>query len=173
MSRAVHNFNTLNTVPVGIFSRRVHEHPLAFLNELEKQFIQNNDVNVPQGITLHPTDDAYIIIAEAVGIPSENIDVEILGKNIRIHGSNHLTADADDPNITISAQDSTDEAQADGTLTHWTPAPRSIDYAFQLPGNVIVDEVTAELALGLLTITAPKQPAPQGKKISIHNISLP
>ncbi|MFE7425835.1 Hsp20/alpha crystallin family protein [Streptomyces sp. NPDC057545] len=97
---------------------------------------------------LHETDVAYVVEAELPGIKREDIDIGISDRGLCITGEYK-------------------QCEREGVLRRSTRRTGRFEYWALLPADVRAEEITAELADGVLTITAPKGQAARPHHIEI------
>lgn len=93
---------------------------------------------------LEETDDAYIIEVELPGVAKSDIDVDVTGRRVRITGERK-------------------ERERTGVLRRRTRVTGRFAHEIVVPGDIEVEAVTAKLADGVLTVTAPKAEADRGR----------
>ena len=94
------------------------------------------------------TDDAYLVHVELPGIRKDQVDVQLVDRELVISGEI-----ADDQN---------------GDRRHRsTRRTGRFEFRTYLPGEVNADAVTAQLSDGVLTVTVPKSEAAKPRKIEI------
>jgi HSP20 family protein len=99
---------------------------------------------------LKETADAYVVKADLPGIKDENLEVHVSGNMLTIAGTRE------------------DEQREEGDRYYATERSYGrFSRSFSLPEGVDVDRVRANLETGVLTVTVPKRPEVQPKKISI------
>jgi HSP20 family protein len=101
------------------------------------------------GLDLEETDDAYVAELELPGVKKDDLDVEVAGNQVRVHGE-------------------VKERQRTGLLHRQTRRVGVFDYAFTVPGEVDADKIEANLADGVLTIRAPKVESAKPRRIQIR-----
>jgi HSP20 family protein len=101
------------------------------------------------GLDLEETDDAYVAELELPGVKKDDLDVEVAGNQVRVHGE-------------------VKERQRTGLLHRQTRRMGVFDYAFTVPGEVDAERIEASLADGVLTIRAPKVEAAKPRRIQIR-----
>lgn len=69
--------------------------------------------------------------------------------------------------LTIRAQHTEETTQEQSGWVRREVASGNYQRSLQLPGDVKEDEITAEFENGMLTVTVPKMPRPQPKKIQV------
>jgi HSP20 family protein len=99
-------------------------------------------------LDLEETDDAYIAELDLPGVKKDDLTVEVLGNEIRVHGEAR-------------------EHERTGVLCRQTRHVGVIDHRFTLPGEVDPARVEAELADGVLTIRAPKTEAAKPQRVEV------
>lgn len=93
------------------------------------------------------TDDAYLVHVELPGISRDQIDVQLMDRELVVSGE-------------IKEQENGKRRRSSrrtGRFENWTV----------LPGDVKSDEVSAELADGVLTVTVPKSEAAKPRQIEV------
>ena len=95
--------------------------------------------------------DAYEIRADLPGFPKDAIDVRVQDHRVHVHAE----------------QTTKTEAKEGGTYLRRERAFRGFDREFELPESVASDQVRAEYAEGVLTLTVPKVHPVAEKKIPI------
>jgi HSP20 family protein len=86
---------------------------------------------------MYETDEAYVVEAEFPGVARENIDVEVSGRE-----------------LILKAEIA--EHEREGVVRRSTRRTGSFEYRAMLPMDVKPEEVSAQLADGVLTVTVPK-----------------
>jgi HSP20 family protein len=99
---------------------------------------------------LSETEDAYVIQAELPGIRREDVDVEVGEREMSISGEYKETV-------------------RQGTLRHSTRRTGRFEYRTALPGPVNAEQVTAQLADGVLTVRVPKAEGARVRHIEIES----
>lgn len=100
-------------------------------------------------LDLEETDDAYIAELDLPGVKKEDLQVEVLGDEIRVHGE-------------------TKERERTGLLRRQTRRTGVVEHRFTLPGEFDPAGVEAELADGVLTIRAPKVEEAKPRRIDVQ-----
>ena len=90
---------------------------------------------------LSETDDSYVLEAELLGVNKDQVEVQLLDRELVIAGE-----------VTESEE---------GRRHRSSRRTRGFQFRTHLPGDVKADAVTAQLADGLLTITVPKLVGPK------------
>lgn len=96
------------------------------------------------------TKDAFVFKADMPGVKESDIDVSLTGNRLNISGK----------------RDSEKEEKSD-TYYVYERSYGSFARAFTLPIGIEAGQVAASLEKGVLTVTVPKKPEVQAKKISI------
>ena len=96
------------------------------------------------------TKDAYLFRADLPGVKERDLEISLTGTRLAISG--HREQESREQSDTLYASE-----RAYGSFTR----------AFTLPEGVDGDNVTADLKSGVLTLTVPKKPEVQPKKIAI------
>lgn len=89
---------------------------------------------------LEETDDAYVLEVELPGVSKQDVDVEVAGGRLTVSGERT-------------------ERERTGILRRRARSVGRFRYEVVLPGEVDEDAITASLADGVLTVTAPKPAA--------------
>jgi HSP20 family protein len=97
---------------------------------------------------MHETDEAYVIEADLPGIKREDIDVEVGDQHLRITGDYG-------------------EREREGVLRRSTRRTGHFEYRALLPVGVNAEEVKAQLADGVLTVTVPKAQSAKSRHVDI------
>jgi len=99
------------------------------------------------------TKDAYVFKADLPGVKEENLDITLTGNRLAVSG--HREA----------------EQRVDGdTYYTYERSYGSFSRSFTLPEGVDADNVSADLKSGVLTVSIPKRPEHQPKKISLKSV---
>jgi HSP20 family protein len=93
------------------------------------------------------TDDAYSVHVELPGISRDQIDVQLMDRELVVSGE-------------INEQEN-------GKRRRSSRRTGRFEYQTVLPGDVKPDEVSAELADGVLTVTVPKSEAAKSRQIEV------
>jgi HSP20 family protein len=101
------------------------------------------------------TTDAIVLTAEVPGLKAEDIDVEF-----------------DDNVLTISGERAFQEASEDGAYHRIERAYGTFSRSVTLPRGIKADEVSADVAEGVLTVTVPKADEVKPRKISVRQDGL-
>jgi len=99
---------------------------------------------------IRETDDAYVFKGDLPGVADEDLDISITGNRLSVSGRRE--AEVRDENERYFA---------------YERAYGSFSRSFTLPEQVDSDRVQASLDNGVLTITIPKRPEAQPKKINV------
>jgi HSP20 family protein len=100
-------------------------------------------------LDLEETDDAYLAEIDLPGINKDDLSVELVGDQVRVHGE-------------IKQRERT------GILRRQTRRVGVVDYAFTVPGEVEQGKVSAELKDGVLTVHMPKAAGSQPIKVKVN-----
>jgi HSP20 family protein len=99
------------------------------------------------------TGEAYVIRCDVPGLEEKDLDVRLSGNQLTIAGQRQA------------------EQHQEGE--QWYALERSygsFSRTFMLPDGVDLDHLDAELKAGVLTLTVPKKPEHQPRKVSIRNV---
>jgi HSP20 family protein len=94
------------------------------------------------------TDDAYVVQVELPGVSKDQIDVQLQDRELDISG----------------------EVKENGEGKQRQSSRRTgrFEYRTYLPGDVKADQVSAQLADGVLTVTVPKSEAAKPRRIEVQ-----
>ncbi|MGA8454398.1 MAG: Hsp20/alpha crystallin family protein [Streptosporangiaceae bacterium] len=94
------------------------------------------------------TDDAYVVHAELPGVSKDQVDVQLQDRELDISG----------------------EVKQNGQGKQRQSSRRTgrFEYRTYLPGDVKADQVSAQLADGVLTVTVPKSEAAKPRRIEVQ-----
>ena len=95
-------------------------------------------------------DEEYVIMGDLPGVAESDIDVTAVGNDLTISGSRSLTRESDEYNFHV-------RERAYGQFMR----------RFTMPAQASLDETTASLDGGVLTLTIPKKPEARPRKISL------
>jgi len=116
--------------------------PLSALESQIPTFIPN--------IELKETNDGFVIKADLPGMNPDDIEVNLVGNRLTISGK----------------REEEDKEDTDRYFAY-ERTYGSFSRTFRLPDGVDVDHLKAELDHGVLTLTVPKRPEVQGKRIPV------
>jgi HSP20 family protein len=105
-------------------------------------------------IDMSEDDNAYKLTAELPGLDAKDVDVSVSGNTLVLKGEKRQEKEEKDKNYYFSER-----------------AYGSFQRAFELPASVDRDQISADVAKGVLTVTLPKTPdaQKQQKKIEIKS----
>ena len=115
--------------------------------QLARRTIQNREQTL--GINIQEQDDAYVLSALVPGLKAEDLNIQVLEDVVRIEGEYK----ADENDYVVRELPS-------GSFTRTLRLPSAID----------AEQVDAQIADGVLTLTLPKAESARPKKISIKSI---
>lgn len=101
-------------------------------------------------VDLEETDDAYIVEAELPGVKRENVNIELVGNELRISGA-------------------IKERERKGTVRRSSRRTGRFDYRVGLPDHVEEDKIEANLAEGVLSVRLPKSERAQRRRIEVKS----
>jgi len=126
--------------------------PFGDVTQLWNRMSQVFESGGPQGrdswipaVETEETDDAYLVRAELPGMKSDDVDVELLGNELRITGE-------------------VNEETSGKTLSH---RHGKFAYRTSLPAGADADKIHAQLTDGILTVRVPKAAQAQSRRIEI------
>ncbi|HEY2687220.1 MAG TPA: Hsp20/alpha crystallin family protein [Streptosporangiaceae bacterium] len=93
------------------------------------------------------TDDAYLVHVELPGIRKDQVDVQLLDRELVISGDI--------------------KESENGRRRRSSRRTGRFEYRTYLPGDVKADQVSAQLADGVLTVTVPKSEATKPRRIEV------
>jgi HSP20 family protein len=96
------------------------------------------------------TDDAYLFEADLPGVKREDVDVEVLGNELRISGQAH-------------------ERERQGVSRRQTRMHGRFEYRSTLPHEVDAERIEATLKDGVLSLRVPKSERSQPQRIEIKD----
>lgn len=97
--------------------------------------------------------EEIVVTAETPGINRDDVEIEIEEDMLRIHGEKR--------------EEKEHVEEKDGKVTVSERRYGSFSRVFSLPSSVDVEEVTAEMKNGVLTIRLPKTEMARGRKIEV------
>jgi len=96
---------------------------------------------------LSETDDAYLVRIELPGIRKDQVDVQLLDRELVVSGEI--------------------KESEDGRRRRSSRRTGRFEYRTYLPGDIKPDQVSAQLADGVLTVTVPKSEVAKPKRIEV------
>jgi HSP20 family protein len=94
------------------------------------------------------TDDAYVVEIELPGVSRKDLNLELTGRRLRLHGE-------------------VKQRERNGFLRWQTRRLGRFDYTITLPGAIDGDNIKADLANGILTVRVPKAEHERPRRIEI------
>lgn len=98
---------------------------------------------------IEETDDAYLVEIELPGVKKENLDIEVSGRRVSVHGERK-------------------EKERVGMLRRRERTVGRFAYEVTLPGDVADDAVEAHLDEGVLTVRLPKPEHERPRRIQVR-----
>jgi HSP20 family protein len=95
------------------------------------------------------TDDAYVVEIEVPGVGRKDLTVEAVGSELRVSGE-------------------IVEKEKVGWLRHRTRHVGQFVYRTTLPADIDTDDISADLADGVLTVRVPKTEAAKPRRITVN-----
>ena len=133
-------------------------HPLSELQQLRRELDRLTDLwrggSVGSLDTFTPvadveeTDDSFTVELELAGVQRPDIDIEVSGRWLSVRGERK-------------------EKERVGILRRRDRVVGTFSYEITLPGTVVEDEVSADLADGVLTVRLPKPASERPRRIPI------
>ena len=99
------------------------------------------------------TDDAYVVHVELPGVRRDQIDVRVEDRQLVISGE--------------IKEEEEEEKKKNGRRHRSSRRTGRFEYRTYLPGDIKADQVSAELADGVLTVTVPKSEAAKPRRIEV------
>ncbi len=96
------------------------------------------------------TKDAYVFKADLPGVKEEDLDISLTGTR-----------------LTVSGKREAEEKKEDERFYAYERSYGSFTRAFTLPEGIDADHVEADMKSGVLTLTVPKRPETQPRKIAL------
>ena len=154
------------------FSRPLHVVPA--IDELREEFdrLWTTLTNPPQGwasrtaesvfpaVNVSETDDAVTLEAELAGLDASGIDISITGDELVLKGSR--------PRCEVGPTTGDGEPQERVTWHRRERGSGAFERRIGLPVAVDAERVEARLVDGILTVTCPKSPQSQPRKVPVR-----
>ena len=125
------------------------------LNQLFESPLRSEE---QMGVTWSPAVDIYetptqfVLTAEVPGVNNSEIDIKVVDRNLILRGERRWERDA----------------QTQGELFHRLESSYGkFERTFSLSEQIVVDDISAEISRGVLTVMLPKR-EPQAKKIKVE-----
>lgn len=122
-----------------------------FGKDLDDWFKAENEMLRPVPVEMTETDDTITVKAAVAGFKPEEIEVSVKDNTLVINGI---------------SMESAENKDGDTILREWNSNRFCRQLA--LPTSVAADDVTAELADGMLKVSMPKAATPEAKKIPVE-----
>ena len=130
--------------------------PFRELDELTQRVNSLWEANASGGLQgwapladVEETDDAYLVEIELPGVKRDDVDIEIAGRRVTVHGERK-------------------EKERVGILRKRERTVGRFHYEVTLPGDVDEDGVEAHLDEGVLNVRLPKPEHARPRRIQIH-----
>jgi len=94
-------------------------------------------------------EDAYVMEADLPGVKRDDVTIEVVGSELKIHG------------------ETKDEHEGDGTAHQRMRRHGRFDYRFRLPDQADPDAIEARLSDGVLSVRVPKSEQAQRRRIEL------
>jgi HSP20 family protein len=101
-------------------------------------------------VDIEETDDAYVVEAELPGVQRQDVNVELVGRELTITGE-------------------IKERERKGTLRRRARRTGRFEYRVSLPDQVDAEKIDAKLAEGVLTVRVPKSERAPRRQIEIKS----
>ena len=112
--------------------------------------------NFVPSFEIRETDNAYIFKADLPGVEDEDLEISISGNR-----------------LTVSGKREAESQKENDRFYAYERSYGSFSRSFTLPEQVESERISASLDNGVLTITVPKRPEAQPKKISVGSQAQP
>jgi len=133
-------------------------HPLSELQQLRRELDRLTDLwsGGPLGsldaftpvADVEETEDSFTVELELAGVKRPDIDIEVSGHRLSVRGERK-------------------EKERVGILRRRDRVVGTFSYEITLPGTVVEDEVSADLADGVLTVRLPKPASERPRRIPV------
>lgn len=126
---------------------------LSRVNQRLSDLLERSWLPLPEDAFVPPadveeTDDAYLVEVELPGVEREDVEVEVLGRRLSVHGERK-------------------ERERVGILRRKTRKVGEFHYEVTLPADLSENDIEASFADGVLTVKAPKAEGVKAKKIKV------
>lgn len=136
--------------PVRMMREMLRWDPFREMTALLPQLAAFERMEWSPSFDVSETKDAYVFKADVPGVKQEDLEIAMTGNRVQISGK----------------RDTEQETKTDTVYTYERQSG-SFTRSFTLPEGVDVDLAKSELKEGVLTLTIPKKPGAQAKKIPI------
>jgi HSP20 family protein len=136
--------------PVRMMREMLRWDPFREMTALLPQLAAFERMEWSPSFDVTETKDAYVFKADVPGVKQEDLEIAMTGNRVQISGK----------------RDTEQETKTDTVYTYERQSG-SFTRSFTLPEGVDVDLAKSELKEGVLTLTIPKKPGAQAKKIPI------
>lgn len=106
-------------------------------------------------VDVEETDDEMLLTAELPGLTLEDVDIELEGNVLTLHGEKTRKIRKED-------------ARGEPRMRMWERRWGEFSRAFTLPATVAVNDIRAEFHNGVLTVHMPKTVESKGRRIAIR-----
>lgn len=126
---------------------------LSRVNQRISELLESSWLPLSNGAFIPPadieeTDDAYLVEVELPGVKREDVEVELVGRRLTVHGERK-------------------ERERVGILRRRTRRVGEFHYEVTLPGELAEGDIEASFADGVLTVRAPKAESVKPRKIKV------
>lgn len=136
--------------PVRMMREMLRWDPFREMTALLPQLAAFERLEWSPSFDVTETKDAYVFKADVPGVKQEDLEIAMTGNRVQISGK----------------RDTEQETKTDTVYTYERQSG-SFTRSFTLPEGVDIDRAKSELKEGVLTLTIPKKPGAQAKKIPI------
>lgn len=132
--------------PIGMMRELLRWDPFA---QMAPSLMTTGETFVPK-FEVKERKDAYVFKADLPGVKEDDLDVSLTGNR-----------------LTISGKRESEKKEEEDRFFAWECSYGSFSRSFTLPEGVDAEHVNADLKNGVLTLTLPKKPEIQPKKIEV------
>lgn len=128
------------------------------LSQLSKELFGNGEVEEfgwRPVVDVVETDDELRLTAELAGVKPEDLEIEVEGDTLRIHGEK-------------KEERKEEKEKGESRYRVWERSYGEFSRAFTLPSSVSADEVQADFKNAVLTVHIPKKETAKGRKVKIE-----
>lgn len=128
------------------------------LSQLSKELFGNGEVEEfgwRPVVDVVETDDELRLTAELAGVKPEDLEIEVEGDTLRIHGEK-------------KEERKEEKEKGESRYRVWERSYGEFSRAFTLPSSVSADEVQADFKNAVLTVHMPKKETAKGRKVRIE-----
>lgn len=121
----------------------------------EEPFFETETMGWMPAVDVVEKDNELMLTAELPGVASEDVDIELEGNLLRIHGEK-------------KGEREEEETKGERKVRVWERTYGEFSRSFTLPGYVDPAKVAAEFENGVLTVHLPKAAEAKGRRIKVE-----